>query len=61
MVSPENNQTIWDRLGEGKLPSMDINTGVEVTKSSLIGIGATLFVTFCLGLLAWYAFKKVSK
>lgn len=51
---------IWDMLGAGKLPSMDINTGVKVESASLIKIGATLFITACLILLAFYAFKKLS-
>ncbi|MCL4481232.1 MAG: hypothetical protein M1445_01180 [Bacteroidetes bacterium] len=56
-----NKETLWSRLGSGKLPSMDINTGVEVKSSSLVSIGAMLFISFCLILLAFYAFKKVAK
>lgn len=54
-------QTIWSVLGSGRLPSMDINTGVTVESSSLVKIGATLFVSACLIFLAWYAFKKAIK
>jgi len=61
MADTTAKTTIWDKLAAGQLPSMDINTGVEVKPSSLVSIGLTLFVTFCLGLLAWYAFKKVTK
>lgn len=60
-MNETQNTTIWDKLAAGKLPSMDINTGVAVETKSLISIGAALFVTACLIFLAFYAFKKVLK
>lgn len=55
------NKSIWDKLGDGQLPSMDINTGVEVKSSTLVNIGLTLFVSACLIFAAFYAFKKLVK
>jgi len=45
----------------GTLAGIDVNTGVTVESGSVVKIGAMLFVTFCLIMLAFYAFKKVNK
>jgi len=51
-------ETLWSRLIEGKLPSMDINTEVGVTNASLLNMGAVIFLAGFLILLVWYAFSK---
>jgi len=50
---------LLDDLANGKLPSMQVDTTVK--SQSLVNIGLMIFISFCLVLLAWYSFKKVTK
>lgn len=50
---------LWDMLGAGQLPTVDIKTGVAIESASLVKIGATLFITACLIFAAYYAVKKI--
>lgn len=50
---------LLDNLANGKLPTVDVNTGVEIKSGSLVNLGLVLFITFGLIFLAWYSFRKL--
>ncbi len=50
-----------DNTNKGFLSSLigDINTNVGIPQSDLTRIGATLFVSSCLVILAYFTFRKL--
>jgi hypothetical protein len=54
----EKQETIWSRLAEGKLPSMDVNTNVEIDQNSVFKAATIFFVLVVLTTVAFFVIKK---
>jgi len=54
----EEKETIWSRLGTGKLPSMDVNTSVAIDQKSLFLSATIIFVMIVLVTVSFFAIRK---
>lgn len=57
-MADEKKETIWTKLAAGELPSMDLNTNVGISSSSMVTIGLVLFITAVLIFTAFFAIKS---
>lgn len=54
----QEKETIWTRLGSGKLPSLDVNTNVGIDQNSLFVTATIIFVLVVLVTVTFFVIKK---
>lgn len=54
----EQKETIWSRLGDGKLPEMEVNTNVAIDQKSFFVAVTVIFVAVVLITVAFFVIKK---
>ena len=57
-IEPIVKESLWSRLLSGKLPSLDVNTQVDVSNASVLNMGAVIFLAGFLIVVTWYVLKN---